>query len=195
MFCREIKSRFLVTKFGGKADPEELFRKRQQRIVRTSLAGPMKRHIGQGIFGLTYQQMNDPELKETPLKEWWNLTPRQILQRVGTEGLRAAIHPDIWAEVCARQASRDRALVIDDIRFPNEIEVLRRRGRELDVPVWIIEVNRSDRMKEQYVDSHPSETALIGYQGWDLRVENDGTPSGLAGVARELSQMVLAAIR
>src|SRR5436853_7359802 len=39
------------------------------------------------IFGLTYEQLHDPTLKET-IVPYWNVTPRELLQKFGTEMLR-----------------------------------------------------------------------------------------------------------
>ena len=63
------------------------------------------------------------------------ISPRRIMQTLGTEWGRDLIHKDIWAE-CAKQqalkiAHSGRSVVIDDLRFPNEYATLRSIGATL----------------------------------------------------------------
>ena len=55
------------------------------------------------------------------------LTPRDVLQMIGTQALRNNFDPDIWTEVVRRRVrdAPDTNFVIDDVRFPNEIQAVR----------------------------------------------------------------------
>lgn len=86
------------------------------------------------IFGLTQDQCygTNGVDREIELKRW-GLSPRYILQRLGTEVGRA-IHRDVWALSTLHEAqdhmmnvSRGGA-VITDCRFPNEAQVVRDAG-------------------------------------------------------------------
>jgi len=123
------------------------------------------------------------------------LTPRKLLQLIGTEGGRDLIHPDIWANalfadyfkpceeykngnrtkcMCYRKED-DSTLcesdspnwIITDSRFPNDVERTRGMGGVL------IRVNRSEC--EDRENEHASETALDGFDEWDYVIENNGT--------------------
>jgi len=54
------------------------------------------------------------------------LTPREVLQTVGTRALREGFDPNSWKEIVRRRVrdSPGTNFVIDDVRFPNEIETI-----------------------------------------------------------------------
>jgi len=71
--------------------------------------------------------------------EWWttrlhipNLTPRYVLQHIGTDVFRNHFHPDIWIAALERKLINHMNLknlnkvVITDCRFSNEIEMIRK---------------------------------------------------------------------
>lgn len=68
------------------------------------------------------------EWRET-IDPWWanrlgipHLTPRWVLQNIGTDVMRRQFHPDIWIASVEKQIhdTKDN-IVISDVRFPNEI--------------------------------------------------------------------------
>lgn len=87
-----------------------------------SFAKPLK-DAAQIIFGLTDEQLLDRTLKET-VDPRWNLTPRQILQQLGTEVGRQ-FSPDIWIKSLETKIKPDGKYVIDDCRFMNEANWVR----------------------------------------------------------------------
>lgn len=100
---------------------------------------------------------------------YWGMTPRHALQQVATELFRNWM-PDIWIKANVRKImyERDhgRHVVISDVRFLNEIEVIKRMGGE----VWLI-----DRPEVVNHDEHASETELDKFYEWDKIIVNDGT--------------------
>lgn len=66
--------------------------------------------------------------------QWWanrlnipDLTPRWVLQNIGTEVFRNNFHDDIWiASLENKLTKTDDNIVITDCRFKNEIESIRR---------------------------------------------------------------------
>lgn len=98
-----------------------------------------------------------PLEKEIPLKKL-NLTPRQILISLG-QSMRA-ISPTFWID----QVPLDRNIVIPDLRFPNEVEFVKKHGG------IVIKVERPG-----IEDSNDlADSALADYTGWDYVVQNTG---------------------
>ena len=79
-------------------------------------------HIQSDFYG--------PEVYTRPLRT--NITHRELLQLVGTNLFRA-VRPGIWPEYLKRSLFESNAdiLVVDDARFPNEVEMLRDIGGSL----------------------------------------------------------------
>ena len=112
------------------------------------------------------------------------LTPRIILQRLGTEAGREIIHPFIWCNalfadyvpIIYRTEMPQRTSgffdnyvypkwIITDMRFPNEKTAIEKRGG------ITIRISR----KGNPVGNHASETALDDNQKWDYGILNDGS--------------------
>jgi hypothetical protein len=99
---------------------------------------------------------------------------RNFLQFVGTEWARSK-DPDVWInhmEKRIENANKEDHIIITDLRFPNEAEMLKRIGFKL-VRVEFPRVN--DQYISQTQSSHSSETALDNYTHWDAIVFNNGT--------------------
>src|SRR6185503_18980748 len=91
------------------------------------------------IFGLSDEQVYGDELKEV-IDEYWGHSPREILQKVGTELFRERlpelcknISDDIWIRSVDRQIMNLRKkgltkFVITDVRFPNELEFIKQKN-------------------------------------------------------------------
>jgi hypothetical protein len=116
----------------------------------------------QGFPGARLKQMVDiagwDELKEA------SEDVRGLLQRMGTEVGREMISQTIWVDLAMKEAAKHDLVVITDVRFPNEAEAIKAQGGVL----W--------RIQRPYVgpaNTHPSETALDGYE-FDAIVENNG---------------------
>lgn len=59
------------------------------------------------------------------------VTLRSMLQTLGTKWGRECVHQDVWtllAEKKAQQALRSYSAVFDDMRFPNEFDMIKRNG-------------------------------------------------------------------
>jgi adenylate kinase family enzyme len=73
------------------------------------------------------------EFRET-VDPWWSkrftydVTPRYMLQLMGTEAGRNAFHIDIWIHTVARRMMQFENVVIADARFPNELQFIRDNG-------------------------------------------------------------------
>lgn len=131
--------------------------------------------------------------------EWWakrldmpHLTPRWILQYWGTDVLRNHFHDDIWIASLENKLRKTQDnIVITDVRFPNEIKVLKNSGAVLarikrgPDPVWYeiaatANVN-SDKSTREYAKKkleklgvHASETSWAGID-FSAVIDNDGS--------------------
>jgi hypothetical protein len=182
------------------------------------------------LIGCTREQLEDREFKEKELgEEWWywkdveeegvlipynqstgtrdcklvKLTPRLLLQLLGTEAGRQIIHPNIWVNALfadyraigdilldgeVRKVREEDLIypnwIITDVRFPNEAKAIKERGG------IVIRVIRPLRYEDDTIraaamamstnaTTHESETALDNYQDWDVKILNNGSIEGL----------------
>ena len=95
---------------------------------------------------------------------------RKLLQLVGTElGRQLVGYEDVWVDKLIAASEFLDNVVVDDCRFPNEAEALRKNGFVL-VRVTRPEKDRIAAVKERYPDnfeeilSHPSETSLDDFE-------------------------------
>lgn len=123
---------------------------------------------------------------------YWNITPRQALQKIGTEMFRNHLDPDVWVKALVRElevVSNSRKVVITDCRFVNEVNAVKdmggviiyvQRGSE---PEWIDKainaLNDPESPDHQYFKNNN-----IHYTDWsiyalksqaDYIIKNDGT--------------------
>ncbi len=105
-----------------------------------ALADPLRDMLSALLtsVGVDYAVLTEPHLKEAPLPQLGGITPRRLMQSLGTDWARQLLGPDIWLLVAdhalglAPDSSitapvHDR-IVIDDVRFHNEADWIRRRG-------------------------------------------------------------------
>lgn len=129
-----------------------------KRAVIISFADPVYtilETIYTGAFSSVIKGQSKSEIKNF-LPDMYGNTPRDLLRLIGDFG-RSKIHADVWVDIAMKEIDkyRDRAVVvIDDLRFPNELYALMDRGakiREIVRPG----LGRSD---------HFSDNALTGHQ-------------------------------
>lgn len=116
------------------------------------------------------------------------VTPRYMLQLMGTEAGRDVFNKDLWIYTLEKRMQGIENVVIPDVRFPNEIEFIRNMGGKVirvkrgAEPEWYetaLNDNSSynlsgPKMTFKYPNIHFSEWAWIG-QKFDYVIENDGT--------------------
>lgn len=144
------------------------FLEREHGFTIDYFAKPLKTAV-RDIFHWT-KEHTDGDLKEV-VDPFWGLSPRVVMQRFGTEVGRQ-IDADVWAK--SLQLRMQQGLgsghvkyVVTDLRFPNEMAMLRGLGGV----VW--RVNRPSLGEPG--DLHPSETALDYVTDWDAIIVNDGS--------------------
>lgn len=141
------------------------------------------------------------------------MTPRKILQLLGTEAGREIIHPNIWVNALFSEYNLDDGKVIEPISEENKAKypigfapIKQQYFREPRYPNWIItdmrflnelqavkdrggitiRVNRiSDEAGQYEVKQHPSETALDNHK-FDYVIDNSGSISDLIDKVKEI---------
>lgn len=143
-------------------------------------AGKLK-EITALILDIPIGFLEDPEYKETLLGSEWDyededgklktMKVRDFLQKIGTEGLRKGLHPNVWVNALMAEYRppkmseyRPSKWIITDVRFPNEAKAIKDRGG------CVIRVNRPDLGP---LNGHPSENALDDWS-FDAVIDNDG---------------------
>jgi hypothetical protein len=119
-----------------------------------------------------------------------SMTYREFLQKLGTEAMRDGLHTNVWVNALfadykpSQVRSADSfdletydgkypSWVITDMRFPNELEAVAKRGG------ITIRVVRDNGTRAINTDFHPSEIALDDYVV-NYEIVNDGTIKDLA---------------
>jgi len=137
-------------------------------------------------LGCTREQLENRKYKEASLgPEWDDLTPRKILQLLGTEYGRKIIHPNIWVNSLFSDYKENSNWIITDVRFPNEVEGIKNRGGK------VFRIERSIALRSHYRSeddllvngtvedihkyNHTSETSLDGYKHFDDVLTNSGS--------------------
>jgi hypothetical protein len=158
----------------------------------TAFADAVKR-VAMDVYGLSWDQCYGDGPEKEAVEPRWGLSPRVIMQRIGTEVGRS-IHTDTWVKHTLDniQAAATGQLftwrddftqgfvrvglvrtqwVITDVRFPNEAEAIRAAGGQ----VWKV-VRPSLGVP---TDEHPSETS-VDLVRENVTIVNDGSLEDLS---------------
>lgn len=101
------------------------------------------------------------------------MTPRLMLQLLGTDCGRKIIHPDIWVNALLKDYHPEKTYlghgdykeyepdwIISDVRFPNEANAIKEKGGIL------IRINRNKRTSDRWQEMFPAITVLDP-DGWN----------------------------
>jgi hypothetical protein len=166
---------------------------RDHGYERLSFAGVLK-DVCAVLFGWDRTMLEgrtaEARAQREVVDEWWSqrlgilgLTPRWVLQQIGTEIFRRHFHDDIWIAALERRISECPRVVITDCRFPNEIAMIRSMGGSIihvqrgEEPDWVVDY------KEVGISPpgvHESEYVWMRTE-FDSVVKNDGSLEDLAG--------------
>jgi hypothetical protein len=159
-------------KFSGK-DTIADYLVSNHNFIKYSFANPVKQ-ITKILF-----DFDDSELYESnkeKVNKKWNITPRNAMQKIGTEFGQYYLHqlfPNLncnkklfWTlkavDFCEKNS--DKNIVIPDFRFVHEIEEFRKIS---NFKLWNVKRNTINE------DIHISETCLDNYQNFDLIIDNN----------------------
>lgn len=176
---------------------------------RESFAATLKDAVG-NIFGwdrdmLEGRTKQSREWREQP-DTWWSqrlgmeVTPRWMLQYLGTNIMRNHFHNDIWIASLENKLrlTKDH-IVISDCRFPNEIAGLKSQGAIIvwiqrgQIPEWYdiaAKANRGDVDCQQWLETnriHPSEYSWAGTE-FDAVIDNNQSIETLYSNLKNLVQ-------
>lgn len=152
--------------FSGKDTVAEFihFAFRNSRI--TSFAYTMKQMMID-YFGFTYDDLYTVEGKNR-YNEFWGMTNREALQKIGTECFRNNFHVDTWLKTMEVNIRNDLTpiIIIPDVRFLNEAELIHALGGS------ILKIVRDDVVRDPNQMTHASET-MIDQIPYDMLLVND----------------------
>lgn len=140
-----------------------------------SFAYPLK-EIARRVFDFTEGQLYGSQAEKEAVDPRYNFSPRWLLQKLGTEGIRAVLGEDTWWQSCLRRILDDRPslVVIEDFRFSNEVDGF----LGINDAAWIdVSVDWYDRLRECYpfvpnVDGNPIMPPVLPVNVW--RIEAPG---------------------
>lgn len=136
--------------------------------TRIAFADPVKL-AAQHIFGLTDEQVWKDHLKEMILP-YWDLSPRQMYQLLGTEAVKGTFGDDTWCKrwmLSYGPLSLTDDIVVPDVRTDVEAGMLRSLGGA------IIELTRNDSGLSGSTAAHSSENGLSTFPEYEIT--NNGT--------------------
>ena len=128
------------------------------------------RAAGTAIFGLNPQNFLDRDMKESEV-EYWGMTPRRMLQLLGTEATKPVFGDNIWLKrwFLSYSAVRDTDhVVVPDVRFDVEADAIRNLGGT------IIHIARPGAGLPGATGEHSSEAGIELRDG-DMYLSNSGS--------------------
>ena len=138
-------------------------------------AGKLK-DIAEILSGVPKINFEDQEFKKQDMGPEWEMTYRDLLQKLGTEAMRNGLHKNVWVNALFSdykgQQNADGSFshpnwLITDTRFPNELEAAKTHN---GITIKIVRESGNT-----IGTTHASETALDDYTKWDYVVDNNGS--------------------
>ena len=93
---------------------------------RYSFADPIREMMM--VLGVDEATLRDPKRKEEPHPALMGRTPREAMETLGTAWGRDMIHPHLWIGQFGLRTKKARLVIVDDVRFPNEVTAIRSIG-------------------------------------------------------------------
>lgn len=144
----------------------------RQGFTRISFATPLRAMLRSLLSDLGYspvqadhwlQQRKDQVLPEL------GVSPRQLLRTLGTEWGRCCVHPSIWLQTFSNQVKGQLQVVVDDVRFANEAQMIQQLGGQ----IWLVRRPAAEQAAAT-LQPHASEGDLHGWSGFSQTLTNDG---------------------
>ena len=180
----------------------------QKGFIKDSFAKPLKDACAV-MFGWSRELLEgDTEMsrkwREEPDSYWSEkfgreFTPREALQKMGTEAGRDVFHKDIWV-ISLLNRAKGKDVVVTDVRFQNEIEYIQGNGgivirvKRGEDPVWFsllekikLETERTKFMQHEHI--HKSEWDWVGCE-FNYTIANNGTIQDLGKDVERVLQFI-----
>ena len=143
-------------------------------FIEISFAAPLKQivHILSGISMkiLLGDTSESRQLRETIYDPIWNLNGRQWLEIIGTDIFRNKFDSLTWAKIAARNIEKllrkGQNVVVSDMRFPNELEILTKCAYKLGIKieVWCIYRQPLDLiLTKKDLKTHPAKWKFLEF--------------------------------
>lgn len=131
-----------------------------------TLAAPLKVIVGRA-FSLTDEQLYGTQEQKETVDPRYNVSPRWLFQRIGTEGIRSAFGDDVWWKLLLDKVKQDnpQVAVCDDVRFINEAQGLK------DAGAYIIRLESVYKSKADATHASEAEWSKAPY---NVEIKNDG---------------------
>lgn len=184
----------------GKDSAAKFIMEKYPEYVRLSFASKLKDITSllynwnrEALEGLTEKNRVWREEKDKKLSKIFNreITPRHELQLIGT-GLKEILQKDFWSRIIEHKIITEnlKNVVITDVRFPDEIEMIKRLGGHIIeirriFPTWYTMAYKANQGKLSFIDKifnyrdyreylniHASEKSWIGVNNPDLIITN-----------------------
>lgn len=133
------------------------------------------------MLGVPRSKFEDQDFKDSRLgPEWDNMTVREFLQKLGTDGVRNNVHKNAWVNSAMAGYKDSDHWLFTDVRFPNEAQAIKDRGGV------IIRLNRyPPGCSPVFMDMHESEKSLDDWD-FDYVIYNVGTLQDLENQVKEI---------
>lgn len=147
-------------------------------FMKTKLAAPIKAMMAEyyrycGVDEKEIWRKLEGDMKEMPCRFLGGKTPRYAMQTLGTEWGRETISLGLWVEpwreIAADKLRKGLSVVVDDVRFPDEVCAIKDMGGT----VWKVQ-----RDVDHLPGDHESER-WIDCLDCDLLIENNGSLADL----------------
>jgi hypothetical protein len=141
---------------------------REQDYVRFAFADPIKKMVAD-MLEMSLHRLE--ELKDHQLNHLDGLTPRYLMQTLGTEWGRDMIHKDLWVRLLREKIvlhadlEPSTNIVVTDVRFPEEVAMIRELGGSIWKVVRETEGPVMPHESEAYVDSIEADEDLLNITG------------------------------
>lgn len=147
------------------------------------LAGALKAMLAallryQGASESTINSMLEGALKEIPSALLGGRTPRFAMQTLGTEWGRDTMASDLWIDAASRRLSQFDRVAFTDVRFPNEVAMIKARGGK------VYRIERPTNCNEAS-DNHVSEAHIDALEV-DGAIFNQGPRSYFVDNVRQI---------
>lgn len=141
----------------------------EQNYIRLAFADPIKNMVA-SMLDMPLDKLE--EIKDHCLDPLDGLTPRYLMQTLGTNWGRDLIHKDIWVRLLreeillSAELRPDKNIVVTDVRFPEEVDMI----RELGGHIWKVtrdnqNINLFAHESESYVPSIEVDIELLNTTG------------------------------
>ena len=114
----------------GKDTAADYLVNKNENWIKTAFAKPLK-DLCINYLGLTYDDVYTHDGK-AKFNDFWGMTNREILQKVGTDAFRNGFHKNTWTKIMELQINKllneGKNVVVSDCRFDNEAELIYKLG-------------------------------------------------------------------